>query len=274
MGYLSIKPEFPLGLFVNSVWSAEYGPVANGTEWVLPSSSTSVLINVSHGKAAVYDKTGAGTLAEVDGAFVIGPLTQAHVIAPVAGEIVCGFEFKLGCARALLGDALQEPGTPIHDLDATGVKWHQEDLDALREADTPMRRIEVLCAHLNRLLNFEHTLSPTLSAALQSINADHRTRIKDLADSLGTTSRRLQTLFVQELGTTPKKYARSQRFKWLVQDIRRAPGDIDWSTLAHIGGFSDQSHLVHECQAVVGVSPVVLSRQVQQSQHPHHIALP
>lgn len=274
MGYLSIKPDFPLSLFINSVWIAESGSDVRGTEWVLPSSSTSVLINVSHGNTTVYDKTGTGALAHVHGAFIVGPLSEAHVIAPVAGEIVCGFEFKLGGAFALLGGELQELGSSIHELSATTVQWHRENLDAIRAAGTPARRVEILCGQLNHLLNFEHTVSPMLLAALRSINADHQILIKDLAANLGVTSRRLQRVFVQGLGASPKKYARSQRFKWVIENIRRNPSDIDWSTLALAGGFSDQSHLVHECQSVVGVAPNVLSRQVQLSGHPYHIALP
>jgi len=214
-----------------------------------PLKFTSVLINISHGNTTVYDKTGTGELAHVYGAFIIGPLSEAHVIAPVSGEIVCGFESKLGGAFALLGSELKELGSSIHELSATAVHWHQKHLDALRVAGTPARRLEILCAQLNHLLSFEHTVSTTLLAALRSINTDHQILIKDLAASLGITSRRLQRVFVQGLGTSPKKYARSQRFSWVMQNIRRNPSDIDWSTLA-------------------------LSKQMQLSGHPHHIALP
>ena len=274
MGYLSIKPNFPLSLFIRSVWTADNGLDARPTEWVLPSGSTSVVINISHGFSTIYDKTGLAINTRPSGAFVISALSEAHVIAPVIGEVVCGFEFTLGGSFALLGDELQELDGSIHELRATVVPWHQEHLDTLREASTPVQRLELLCAHLGQLLNFDHTISPTLLAATEAIDTDHNIRVKDLAATLGITARRLQRVFFEGLGTTPKKYARTQRFHWLIENVRSHRGDIDWVTLAFSGGFSDQSHLNHECQFVLGVTPSVLRRQVRLSGHPHHITLP
>lgn len=152
--------------------------------------------------------------------------------------------------------------------------WNQEQLDMLRGARTPVKRIELLCAQLNDLLNFEHTISPTLLAGLRSIDSNPQVRIKDLASSLGITARRFQSVFVQGLGTSPKRHAQSQRFSQVMEQIRHHSQRIDWTALALSQGFSDQSHLVHECQHVVGVTPSVLFRQVHLSDHPHHIALP
>ena len=212
--------------------------------------------------------------AHVDGAFVIGPLSEAHVVAPVVGEIICGFEFVLGGAFALFGDELQDLSSSIHELSATSVSWSEEHLDTLRQANTPEKRLEILCAQLNDLLDLEHSISTTLLAGISSIDANHQIQIKHLAASLGITARRLQSVFAQGLGTSPKKYVRSRRFGWLIENIRHQSSTIDWATLALLGGFSDQSHLVHECHYVLGVTPSVLSRQVQLSGYPHHIAVP
>jgi len=274
MGYLSLKPDFPLSLFVNSVWTAENGSDVRGKEWALPSSSTSVLINLSHRTSTIYDKTGAAPTAHATGAFVIGPLSEAHVIAAVVGETICGFELVLGGAFALFGGELQDLSSSIHELSATSVLWSEEHFDTLREATTPEERLDILCAQLNDLLDLEHRISTILLAGISSIDANHQIKIKHLAASLGITARRLQTVFAQGLGTSPKKYARSRRFGWLIENIRQQNSTIDWATLALSGGFSDQSHLVHECRYVLGVTPSVLSRQVHLSGHPHHIAVP
>ncbi|MBS1677991.1 MAG: helix-turn-helix transcriptional regulator [Actinobacteria bacterium] len=111
-----------------------------------------------------------------------------------------------------------------------------------------------------------------------------RIRIGDLAERVFLSRRRLSTLFVAELGITPKEAARTMRFTHAVTRIgaavraggeavcggaggadARAPAvrsagparrrPLDLARIAAECGYADQSHLDREFRAFAGTSP-------------------
>jgi AraC-like DNA-binding protein len=84
-----------------------------------------------------------------------------------------------------------------------------------------------------------------------------RIRIGELAERVFLSRRRLSTLFVAELGITPKEAARTMRFTHAVSRIGQGVrgGALDLAALAAECGFSDQSHLDREFRAFAGTSP-------------------
>ncbi len=140
-------------------------------------------------------------------------------------------------ARDVFGPAIDDLAAAVaaHDdpADATGLVD-----DALATAGTgplPMTRpVNALVAHM----------------------ADDRsiTRVDGLAERLGVGTRRLQRLFADHIGLSPKWVI--NRFR-LHEATERAGGGnpIDWAGLAAELGYSDQSHLVREFRAAVGTPP-------------------
>ena len=84
-----------------------------------------------------------------------------------------------------------------------------------------------------------------------------RIRIGELAERVFLSRRRLSTLFVAELGITPKEAARTMRFTHAVSRIGHGVrgGDLDLAALAAECGFADQPHLDREFRAFAGTSP-------------------
>jgi AraC-like DNA-binding protein len=84
-----------------------------------------------------------------------------------------------------------------------------------------------------------------------------RIRIGELAERVYLSRRRLSTLFVAELGITPKEAARTMRFTHAVSRIGDGVrgGALDLAWVAAECGFADQSHLDREFRAFAGTSP-------------------
>jgi transcriptional regulator GlxA family with amidase domain len=94
-----------------------------------------------------------------------------------------------------------------------------------------------------------------------------RIRIGELAERVFLSRRRLSTLFVAELGITPKEAARTMRFTHAVSRIGEGvragaapggvdrPGSLDLARVAAECGYADQSHLDREFRAFAGTSP-------------------
>jgi AraC-like DNA-binding protein len=70
----------------------------------------------------------------------------------------------------------------------------------------------------------------------------------------------LTRLFQQEVGLTPKHFARVRRFLRVVQATRpqrtgQTQQRVNWARLAVDCGYYDQAHLINEFHAFAGVSP-------------------
>jgi AraC-like DNA-binding protein len=79
-------------------------------------------------------------------------------------------------------------------------------------------------------------------------------RVAVLAEVFGVPERRLQRLFAEYVGVSPKWVLRRAR---LLEAARRADaGDVvDWAALALDLGYADQAHLTRDFTATLGVPP-------------------
>jgi AraC-like DNA-binding protein len=86
--------------------------------------------------------------------------------------------------------------------------------------------------------------------------ADDRalTRVDDLAAELGTTVRRLQRLFAEYVGVSPKWVIRRYRLLDAVERVAAGTA-IDWADLALDLGYADQPHFIRDFKTLVGRTP-------------------
>lgn len=159
-------------------------------------------------------------------------------------------------------------GVPAGELTDHGV-----ELAALwgRAADETLERLHALprgarrVAHLARVLHDRvcrhEAPPPAVLAAVRRIAAcAGGIRVRALAAQLGLGERRLQQLFHEHVGLTPKAMCRLARFRAVVASRLRETGR-SWVEVALDGGFYDQAHLIHELRAFTGLSPGELQRR-------------
>jgi AraC-like DNA-binding protein len=79
-------------------------------------------------------------------------------------------------------------------------------------------------------------------------------RVAQLAEASGLSERKLQRLFSDYVGVSPKWVMRRARLHEAA--LRAESGaDVDWPALALDLGYADQAHLVRDFTATLGVSP-------------------
>jgi AraC-like DNA-binding protein len=99
-----------------------------------------------------------------------------------------------------------------------------------------------------------------VAAMVERIGADAGLRrVTALAEAFGVPERRLQRLFAEYVGVSPKWVIRRAR---LLEAARRADaGDVvDWGALALDLGYADQAHLTRDFTATLGVPPAKYAR--------------
>lgn len=84
-----------------------------------------------------------------------------------------------------------------------------------------------------------------------------------IAHELGISERHFRRRFRDHLGIPPKTYARQLR---LTHAATRAEENDrpDWAQIAQIAGFHDQSHMIKDYRAMIGLSPKALHRERRQ----------
>jgi AraC-like DNA-binding protein len=85
-------------------------------------------------------------------------------------------------------------------------------------------------------------------------------RVDDLASELGLSARQLHRRCLHAFGYGPKTLARVVRFQHFLHAARAAP-TLSFARLAAECGYSDESHLSHDCRALGGVPPGELVRR-------------
>jgi AraC-like DNA-binding protein len=79
-------------------------------------------------------------------------------------------------------------------------------------------------------------------------------RVGELAAVFGIAERRLQRLFAEYVGVSPKWVMRRARLHEAA--LRADTGDVvDWASLAADLGYADQAHLTRDFTATIGVPP-------------------
>jgi AraC-like DNA-binding protein len=79
-------------------------------------------------------------------------------------------------------------------------------------------------------------------------------RIGEIADHARLSVRQYERRFLEEVGLTPKAFARTRRFQRAF-DAKRFFPQRTWLSIAHEFGYFDQMHMVHDFQILGGDAP-------------------
>ena len=189
-------------------------------------------------------------------------LAMGMTCAPT--RIVFAGRIEQLCVRLRAGAATAILGVPASELTDQGVAldalWGPaagETLAQLHALPTTAARARWLSCVLDERASRADG-SANARAAIEAMRriaaSGGRIRIRDLASELGITDRRLQQLFHDHIGLSPKAACRLARFREVLVRRRRQPTRA-WGELALDTGFYDQAHLANELKAFTGVTP-------------------
>ncbi|AVR94933.1 AraC family transcriptional regulator [Pseudoduganella armeniaca] len=244
---LTFYAEFPpcpaLRPYVACLWAAKTDGAA--PHRVLPDNCVDIL----------WQDTGAG-------AFAVG-MMSAPIWVPATGPVrIVAVRFRPGAASLFLGAPLRvltDTRAELADL------WGRADAMRLQDAlwqpalTTAARLRLVEQALLARRV--EAAPAPTLGQrAVAIIEASHgAVRLEALADALHVSRQHLALQFGQQVGLTPKLFARICRFRRASEALRHG-GAIELAQLALDCGYFDQSHLIRDFHDFAGTTPATWRR--------------
>ncbi|HTI33858.1 MAG TPA: helix-turn-helix domain-containing protein [Miltoncostaea sp.] len=184
----------------------------------------------------------------------VGANVAAFLSAIPPGGSAVGVRMRPGGAPPLLGisgEALLDARPPAAEVLGDDARRLEERLAAAPSA--PARADAILGWIADRARRAERP-DPVVARVAERLAGDSRAAVTDLADETGIGARHLRRRVVREVGYGPRRLARVLRLQRTVA-LAAADPDAGLSELAFRAGYSDQSHLSHECRELAGLPP-------------------
>ena len=164
-------------------------------------------------------------------------------------------------ARRLFGEATRELAGRSVAFDDVAGPAATELSERLYDAPTWGERFAILDGWITARLHATAPCPRVVAEALRRID-DSRGAIEigSLAGALGCTRKHLHACFRQQIGMSPKLFARVARFDHAVSLFEGGRHD-DWSHVARACGYYDQAHLIRDFHAFSGAAPGEIARR-------------
>jgi AraC-like DNA-binding protein len=128
----------------------------------------------------------------------------------------------------------------------------------LGEASSFEDRVHVADSFLTAIRPATESVSAIVHSARAMIRNRGSVRVGDIVHRTGLGLRQFERRFAQEIGVSPKLYARIIRFEAALQRRAVSPS-MPWTDIAHDLGYHDQMHMVHDFTRLSGDSPGAIS---------------
>ncbi|MED5622119.1 helix-turn-helix domain-containing protein [Ideonella sp. BN130291] len=271
MAFMTLPAPPPLRPFVDKLWDWHVAPGASfALERVLPMPMVSVIINLAEEETRAYSDDDVHTCERRPAAVLAGPQTRSIIIDTDEQVAVMGVVFQPGGAAAFLRerlDGLCDREVGLEALFGARARLLREQL---LEAPAAAQRLVRLSDWLTRQVPRAGPASPVSWALAALAREPTMARVAGLAHHCGLSERRLRALFNEQVGMSPKRYARVCRFRALIGHLHGG-GPVEWARLAVDAGLHDQAHLVHEFKAFAGITPSAYLARPRKD--PMHVAL-
>ena len=252
MNYSETKPHGLSARFVKLYWQLSYGKneMSVGPEPVLPDGCVEIIFDFRD-RFVTYLAAGA---TEVQPRSIIaGQLTSRLMIGPGGDTDIFGVRLRSESAFSLLGISMVEIRDQVVDLRDVLGAVEGELFEKLAAVEGLAERIEIFEKYLLTLNT--RPVSTELSECVSILRTTNGSKaISHCATDLRWSERRLERNFNEQIGLSPKLFARILRFQSLL-----AMADKDNLSLldqAFAAGYYDQSHMIRDFRNFAGVTPM------------------
>jgi len=249
------RPEecIPLSWVVERIWDFD-GRLSSRRERVFPTGVVELIVQLDER----YGDVDADSVRLTPATCITGIQTGPMVVEAPPGRCrVLGVRFHPPGAWAVFGLSLSDLTNLTTDLcDVSGAvagELAERCSDAGDSESRVRAAIQWLCEMLTRLTPALQPDPVVHRVAMRIAGAAGAVRIDALRAECGIDTRRLATLFRQQVGVTPKRFARIHRFRRALELLHGVP--LPMAQIAFAAGYYDQSHMVNELNELSGLTP-------------------
>ena len=253
MQYSELAPSPHLAEFIKCFWSIEdEGSAAASPEPVVPDGCLELIFNL----ADRFQRIHAADIIETQPITIVaGQMRRSVLIMPTGRISLFGIRFQHAGAFPFFQFTLSELTDRIESIDTVWGADGCEIEERICTAVTFMERVAIVeSIFTTRLISNKQFDTSIIEAARLIVGKDGILPIRQVAELIGISERRLEREFKQKIGVSPKLFSRIIRFQKLLKSLEGggAAGLLD-KALAF--GYYDQAHMVHEFKEFAGKSP-------------------
>ena len=252
--YREIRPAGALAQFVRCIWRLHGSPNGGAAEPIIPDGCAEVVVNLGD---PFIRHTSVTTSHRQPARLVAGQITRALTLEPSGRIDLWGIRLHPWSVASFLGtpaSELRDSVVPLEDIEPALDAAFETVPDGRTEGEAERSIIEAL-THYASGMPVPEAGVPRLIAYAAA--ASESVSVGRLAREAGVSTRRIQTLFRDHVGLSPKQLLRVTRFQHALRLARTQP-ELSWSRIAHIAGYYDQAHLIHDSNAIAGCTPRAL----------------
>ena len=238
-----------------------------GLERIVPNGQAHLMVNLAQDEFRVYEGARCERVNRQGGAVLAGPHAQAVVIDTRQQHWLAAVEFRPGGAGPFFSVPMTEACDQVVHLPHL---WNADGSllrERLLEAPTPQAKLAVFEETLLQHLAPSH--DPAIAYAVTALQ--YGVPVAEVASRLGLLPKAFVRRFANQVGITPKRFARVRRLQRVLRSLRTGV-EIDWCALAAKHGYADQAHLVHEFRELADITPSAY--KPQSSKRNNHIPIP
>jgi AraC-like DNA-binding protein len=176
---------------------------------------------------------------------------ELHIRGTVDGFAILFQPSALGLLFALPAQEFTNKDFDAEQVFGTIIARFQEQLADCRTFD---ERISVANQFLLRRALAAPPRDGISTAATDILRGARGARIPAMAGRAGLGLRQFERRFVQQVGVSPKLFARIARFEAALDRMARSPQG-SWTEVAHRFGYYDQMHMVHDFSRFTDETP-------------------
>lgn len=245
-----------LNLIVERLWCVS-DMAADGYETVLPSGKAQIIFSLSDIPLATHDPDSG--VQETDAHQIFqGPSSRPRRISRKPQISLCGLSFCPGGAGAFFG-RIDDTADRVIDL---GRFWGGEAArlgEQLRTLNSHRARLDLLEDEIGRRISDPSDIV-LLGQGIKLLRAGFA--VDHVCEELGCSPYIFRKLFLRNVGFTPKRYFRIERFRTAAGRLTPAASLAD---VAVDTRFSDQSHMTREIDHFALMTP----GRLRSSNRPH-----
>lgn len=248
-------PRSPLSDYIHQFWLIEDYLPLHSQERILPFGAMELLIVLSDNALRLLYPDNGDKYQYFRRSLVAGARSEHFIVDTAEATTILGVYFKPAASSPFFGipaNKLQNLHVP---LDVLWGMTAADVRDQLLERPTPADKFQLLEMILLNQLARSEARHPAVAYALSAFNRiPQEQTILQITEQISMSPRRFIQVFNDEVGLTPKLYCRVVRFHRALNLItQRRSGE--WSDIALLCGYYDQSHFINEFKDFTGIRP-------------------
>ncbi len=193
--------------------------------------------------------------------FIGGLHNKSFVVNPKdCSSRLISVRIKAHEARNFLPGSLHHYKNSIVDLEDLYARNQVAILDELNPGKSTADSLKIVRRFLTSVYN--NPESSPVDHLLQLIEHTRGDlRLEDMTECTGLSAAQIRKRFTEQVGMSPKEYARIVRFNHVAKHIQYHSQD-SLTEIAYALGYYDQAHFIKDFRTITGISPKVFRRQL------------